>query len=103
MIKICVLGLGYIGLPTASILAASGLQVVGVDLKPNVIELLNGGEVHIQEPGLRTIVQAGVRSGNLVARPVPEQADVFIIAVHQRVHLVASTSADLGDSNKLAG
>ena len=79
--KICVLGLGYIGLPTASTFAANGLQVVGVDVNPAVLETLNQGELHIHEPGLRTLVQAALRSSNLVVRPQPEPADAFIIAV----------------------
>ena len=79
--KICVLGLGYIGLPTASTFATNGLQVVGVDVNPAVLETLNNGELHIHEPGLRTLVQAAIRSGNLVVRPRPEPADAFIIAV----------------------
>ena len=79
--KICVLGLGYIGLPTASTFATHGLQVVGVDVNPAVLETLNNGELHIHEPGLRTLVQAAIRSGNLVVRPQPEPADAFIIAV----------------------
>lgn len=79
--KICVLGLGYIGLPTASTFATNGLQVIGVDVNPAVLETLNHGELHIHEPGLRTLVQAAIRSGNLVVRPQPEPADAFIIAV----------------------
>ncbi len=79
--KICVLGLGYIGLPTASTFATNGLQVVGVDVNPAVLETLQNGELHIYEPGLRTLVQAALRSGNLVVRSQPEPADAFIIAV----------------------
>jgi UDP-N-acetyl-D-mannosaminuronic acid dehydrogenase len=79
--KICVLGLGYIGLPTASTFATHGLKVVGVDVNPAVIETLQRGQIHIQEPGLRTLVQAAVTSGNLVVHPTPEPADAFIIAV----------------------
>lgn len=79
--KICVLGLGYIGLPTASTFATHGLQVVGVDINPQVISRLNNGELHIYEPGLRTLVQAALLSGNLVIKGEPEPADAFIIAV----------------------
>jgi UDP-N-acetyl-D-mannosaminuronic acid dehydrogenase len=79
--KICVLGLGYIGLPTASTFATHGLKVVGVDVNPAVIETLQHGQIHIHEPGLRTLVQAAVTSGNLVVRPAPEPSDAFIIAV----------------------
>ncbi|MDO8944084.1 MAG: nucleotide sugar dehydrogenase, partial [Desulfobacterales bacterium] len=79
--KICVLGLGYIGLPTASTFASHGIQVTGVDVNPAVVENLAHGELHIYEPGLRTLVQAAVLSGNLVVRGQPEAADAFIIAV----------------------
>ena len=79
--KICVLGLGYIGLPTASTFATYGLKVVGVDVNSAVIDTLKNGQIHIHEPGLRTLVQAAVNSGNLVVRPMPEPADAFIIAV----------------------
>lgn len=79
--KICVLGLGYIGLPTASTFATHGLQVVGVDVNRRVIDTLRNGGLHIQEPGLRSLVQAALSSGNLVVREQPEVADAFIIAV----------------------
>jgi UDP-N-acetyl-D-mannosaminuronic acid dehydrogenase len=79
--KLCVLGLGYIGLPTASTFATHGLQVIGVDVNPQVVETLSEGHLHIHEPGLRTLVQAALRSGNLVIRQEPEPADAFIIAV----------------------
>lgn len=81
MNKICVLGLGYIGLPTAAMFATHGFEVIGVDTDPNVVNIINHGDVHIREPGLRTLVQAAVKSGNLFARSEPERADVFIIAV----------------------
>jgi UDP-N-acetyl-D-mannosaminuronic acid dehydrogenase len=79
--KICVLGLGYIGLPTASTFAAHGLKVLGVDTNPHVVETLNNGDVHIHEPGLRTIVEAALKSGNLIVSSHPEEADAFLIAV----------------------
>jgi UDP-N-acetyl-D-mannosaminuronic acid dehydrogenase len=79
--KICVLGLGYIGLPTASTFATHGLHVVGVDVNPQVVKTLRNGDIHIHEPGLRTVVEAAVRSGNLVVSDKPEEADAFIIAV----------------------
>jgi UDP-N-acetyl-D-mannosaminuronic acid dehydrogenase len=75
--KICVLGLGYIGLPTASTFATQGLQVVGVDINPQVVEILRNGGLHIHEPGLRTLVQAALVSGNLTIAGQPEQADAF--------------------------
>ncbi len=79
--KICVLGLGYIGLPTASTFATHGIKVVGFDNNPQVVERLNAGELHIYEPGLRTLVQAALRSGNLIIDSKPQPADAFIIAV----------------------
>ena len=78
---LCVLGLGYIGLPTASTFATHGLKVIGVDTNPAIVERLNNGQVHIFEPGLRTLVQAAVQSGNLVIKDQPQPADAFIIAV----------------------
>ena len=79
--KVCVIGLGYIGLPTASTLATHGVRVIGVDVNPQVISTLRNGGVHIHEPGLRTLVQAALGSGNLTVSEAPEQADAFIIAV----------------------
>lgn len=78
---LCVLGLGYIGLPTASTFATHGLHVVGVDINRRVVDILRNGEVHIHEPGLRTLVQAAFHSGNLRVSELPEKADAFIIAV----------------------
>ncbi|RJP52134.1 MAG: nucleotide sugar dehydrogenase [Anaerolineaceae bacterium] len=79
--KICVIGLGYIGLPTASTFAAHGINVLGVDINPNIIETLNQGEIHIHEPGLREEVKKAIHSGNFKAAAQPEAADAFIIAV----------------------
>ncbi len=79
--KICVLGLGYIGLPTASTFATHGLRVVGVDVNTQVVTTLRNGGLHIHEPGLRTLVQAALGSGNLTIDQHPEEADAFIIAV----------------------
>ena len=79
--KICVLGLGYIGLPTASTFATHGIQVIGVDVNRRVIETLNNGGIHIHEPGLRTIVEAALKSNKLTVSDKPEEADAFLIAV----------------------
>ena len=79
--KICVLGLGYIGLPTASTFAVNGLNVLGVDINPNVIETLRRGEVHIHEPGLRDVVTHAIRWGDFSFSTEPAEADAFIIAV----------------------
>lgn len=78
---ICVLGLGYIGLPTASIFATKGKKVLGVDVVPRVVETINRGEIHIQEPELDVLVRAAVQSGNLRAAGAPLPAAVYIIAV----------------------
>lgn len=79
--KVCVMGLGYIGLPTASVLASNGFEVLGVDVRSDVVETVNRGDIHIEEPGLHTVVQAAIQSGNLCASHEPEVADVFLIAV----------------------
>jgi UDP-N-acetyl-D-mannosaminuronic acid dehydrogenase len=79
--KICVLGLGYIGLPTASTFATHGIKVIGVDINPHVLETLRNGNIHIHEPGLRTVVEAAVKSGNLTVSSTLEEADAFLIAV----------------------
>jgi UDP-N-acetyl-D-mannosaminuronic acid dehydrogenase len=78
---ICVLGLGYIGLPTASTFANSGLKVTGVDVNERIVAGLRQGELHIEEPGLRTLVQAALASGNLRIAAQPKPADAFLIAV----------------------
>ena len=79
--KICVLGLGYIGLPTASTFATHGVEVVGVDVNPHVLATLRKGEIHIHEPGLRDMVAAALQGGRLRIHEKPEPADAFIIAV----------------------
>ena len=81
MLKICVMGLGYIGLPSASIFATNGFRVVGVDVDAKIIDVLRKGELHINEPGLKTVVCAALQSGNMTVQQEPEEADVFIIAV----------------------
>lgn len=77
----CVIGLGYIGLPTASLLATKGMKVHGVDVNAKAVETINKGEIHITEPDLDILVRAAVQSGNLKASLQPEAAEVFIIAV----------------------
>jgi len=81
MKKVCVIGLGYIGLPTATVLAHNGFEVHGVDINEKAVELINNEQVHIYEPDLDIMVKKAVESGNLKASVVPEKADVFIIAV----------------------
>jgi UDP-N-acetyl-D-mannosaminuronic acid dehydrogenase len=79
--KICVVGLGYIGLPTASLLGTKGYEVLGVDVSDEVVDTINRGEIHIVEPDLDLLVKSAVNSGNLKAAKEPAEADVFIIAV----------------------
>jgi UDP-N-acetyl-D-mannosaminuronic acid dehydrogenase len=79
--NICVLGLGYIGLPTASTFATHGLQVLGVDVNRRIVDTLSNGGLHIHEPGLRTLFQAAIGSGNLTFADEPHPAQAFIIAV----------------------
>jgi UDP-N-acetyl-D-mannosaminuronic acid dehydrogenase len=79
--KIVVMGLGYIGLPTASMLATKGHQVLGVDVNESAVNTINSGRIHIVEPDLDVLVRSAVNSGNLRAALVPEEADTFILAV----------------------
>lgn len=81
MNRVCVLGLGYIGLPTASLLATKGFKVLGVDINERAVESINRGEIHIHEPDLDILVKSAVLSGNLTASGHPAEADVFVIAV----------------------
>lgn len=78
---IVVMGLGYIGLPTASMLATKGHMVLGVDVNEEVVNTINSGKVHIVEPDLDILVRSAVNSGNLKASSTPAEVDVFIIAV----------------------
>ena len=84
--KICVIGLGYIGLPTAALLANRGYDVHGVDIVKSTVDIINRGEIHIVEPELDTFVKSAVNSGKLKADLKPRQADVFILAVPTPFH-----------------
>lgn len=79
--KIIVMGLGYIGLPTASMLATRGHTVLGVDVNESAVNTINSGRIHIIEPDLDILVRSAVNSGNLRASLTPEEGDIFIIAV----------------------
>lgn len=79
--KICVIGLGYIGLPTATTFAKHGINVLGVDINPNIIQTLSEGKLHIHEPGLDESLSAAIQSGKFKASTKVEEADAFIIAV----------------------
>ncbi|WP_374765295.1 UDP-N-acetyl-D-mannosamine dehydrogenase [Yunchengibacter salinarum] len=79
--KVSVIGLGYIGLPTAAIIASKGIEVVGVDVNQNVVDQLNEGQAHIFEPDLDGLVNSTVKNGYLRAIAEPEASDAFLIAV----------------------
>ena len=81
MKTIAVIGLGYIGLPTASLFATHGHKVLGVDIDERIVETINRGEIHIEEPGLYTLAQAAVGSGNLHASLELGISDVYMICV----------------------
>lgn len=83
---ICVIGLGYIGLPTAALLAAKGYDVVGVDVKPEVVATINEGRIHIVEPDLDAYVQSAVSRGKLKAHATAQPADVYMICVPTPFH-----------------
>lgn len=78
---ISVIGLGYIGLPTAAMFASRKLKVIGVDVNKSVVDIINKGRIHIVEPDLDMIVHAAVTEGYLRATTLPEPADAFLIAV----------------------
>lgn len=79
--KISVVGLGYIGLPTAAMFASRKKHVLGVDVNQKAVETINAGQIHIVEPDLDIVVQAAVSGGHLRASLTPEPADAFLIAV----------------------
>lgn len=83
---VCVVGLGYIGLPTAALLATNGYQVVGVDLNIHAVETINKGQIHIVEPDLDAYVRSSVAAGKLKAYTKPEQADIYMICVPTPFH-----------------
>jgi UDP-N-acetyl-D-mannosaminuronic acid dehydrogenase len=79
--KVCVIGLGYVGLPTAAVIASHGITVSGVDVDKKTVETINKGNIHIIEPDLDIMVRDMVKMGNLHAATSMEPADAFIIAV----------------------
>jgi len=84
--KICIMGMGYIGLPTAALLANRDYQVHGVDINQHAIDTINRGEIHIVEPELDTFVRSAVQSGSLIANTNPAESDIFMIAVPTPFH-----------------
>jgi UDP-N-acetyl-D-mannosaminuronic acid dehydrogenase len=83
---VCVVGLGYIGLPTAALLASNGFRVVGVDLNAHVVETINQGRIHIVEPDLDAFVHSAVAAGRLKAYAKPQEADIYMICVPTPFH-----------------
>ena len=83
---VSVIGLGYIGLPTAAVIASRGINVIGVDVNQHAVDTINNGEIHIVEPDLDIVVRGVVSTGNLRATTTPEPAEVFMIAVPTPFH-----------------
>jgi len=79
--RVAMIGLGYIGLPTAAVMASRGLEVIGIDVNAEAVETINQGNVHIVEPDLDIVVRSVVTTGNLRATLEPEPADAFLVAV----------------------
>src|SRR5690606_30008082 len=79
--KISVIGLGYIGLPTAAVIASRGREVIGVDVNSKAVNIINQGRIHIVEPDLDIVVHSVVNTGKLRAVMKPEPADAFLVAV----------------------
>lgn len=83
---VCVVGLGYIGLPTAALLAGHGYQVVGVDLNSHAVDTINQGRIHIVEPDLDAFVRSAVAAGKLKAFTTPQAGDAYMICVPTPFH-----------------
>lgn len=79
--SVSVVGLGYIGLPTAAVIASRGIKVIGVDVSQHAVDTINAGNVHIVEPDLDMVVRSAVQAGNLKATTKAEKADAFMVAV----------------------
>ena len=97
---ISVVGLGYIGLPTAAMFASSKKRVIGLDVNQHAVDTINRGEIHIVEPELDILVHAAVTEGFLGATTVAEAADAFLIAVptpfkKDSIHVTARTGGHL--------
>ena len=84
--KVCVVGLGYIGLPTAALLASQGHEVFGVDISQHAVDTINSGRIHIVEPDLDAYVHSAVAQGRLRAYTSAQSADVFMICVPTPFH-----------------
>ena len=78
---VVIVGLGYIGLPTAALIASKNVQVLGIDINPDVVDTINRGDIHIVEPELDTAVAKAVKSGFLKAATVPVECSVYILSL----------------------
>ncbi len=94
IMKICIMGQGYIGLPTAALFTRNHCEVVGVDVNEQIVENLNKGIIHIEEPGISDIIQNAVKLGVYTASLTPEKADAFIITV-PTPYIIENYSCDL--------
>lgn len=83
---VCVVGLGYIGLPTAALLASNGYSVLGTDLSQHAVETINQGKIHIVEPDLDAFVRSAVTAGRLKAFTTPQKGDIYMICVPTPFH-----------------
>ena len=81
MNKCCVIGLGYIGLPTSALISNNGFEVIGVDINKDIVNKLNEGNVHLNEPDIEKLIRKSLKNKNFKAKIEPEEADIFIIAV----------------------
>ncbi|EIS3745152.1 UDP-N-acetyl-D-mannosamine dehydrogenase [Aeromonas hydrophila] len=79
--RVSIIGLGYIGLPTAAVIASNGIRVLGFDVNHHTVDTINHGKIHIVEPGLEELVRSAVDAGYLTAHTTPQQADIFLVAV----------------------
>src|SRR6516225_1026373 len=95
---VCVLGLGYIGLPTAATLASRGVDVIGVDINPRVVDAVNAGRPYFSEPDLDMLLRAATTLGKLRATARPEPADAFVIAVPTPFNADRSPNLDCIDA-----
>ncbi|WP_264478215.1 UDP-N-acetyl-D-mannosamine dehydrogenase [Microvirga rosea] len=86
MTKVCIVGLGYIGLPTAAMMASRGFEVVGYDINEAAVASINSGKAHFHEPDLQMLLSAAINTGRLTAQTSPEEADYIIIAVPTPFH-----------------
>ncbi|QCJ44784.1 nucleotide sugar dehydrogenase [Bacillus sp. S3] len=93
--RICTIGLGYIGLPTSIMFAKHNVEVVGVDVNSAVIDSLNNGHIHIEEPGLQEALEEVIKKGTFKASLKPEKADAFIVSVPTPNHDDQYKSCDL--------